>query len=80
MTVELNPRQERLLREAMQQRHLHSIDDAPDEALRSLASTAQNAPHATPRSLAEAADRIRALRKGHLLPAGVTIRALITRW
>jgi hypothetical protein len=62
----------------LKQRHLHSIDEALDEALRSFASPVQNLSPSAPRSPAEAADSIRELHEGHVLPEGVTIRDLMT--
>jgi hypothetical protein len=53
------------------------VDEALNEALRSLstpADTTATLAHLTP---AEAAARIRELRKGNLLPEGMTIRAMI---
>jgi len=77
MTIELNPRQERILHDALQQGRFQSVDEALDEALRSLSTPADTT--ATPARLTpvEAAARIRELRKGNLLPEGMTIRAMI---
>ncbi len=76
MTIELNPRQERMLYDAMEHRHFQSVDEALDEALRSIAmpDAAGSSARLTP---AEAVARIRELRKGNVLPEGVTIRSLI---
>jgi Arc/MetJ-type ribon-helix-helix transcriptional regulator len=77
MTIELNPQQERLLHDAIQQRRFHSVDEALDEALRSIATPAEPVISSLRYTPAEAAERIRELRKGHFLPEGMTIRSLI---
>jgi Arc/MetJ-type ribon-helix-helix transcriptional regulator len=78
MTIELNPRQERMLHEAMQQRRFRSVDEALDEALRSIAPSAGDTGlQPARRTPAEAVARIRELRQGNILPEGVTIRSLI---
>ncbi len=76
MTIELTPWQEGILRDALKKGRFRSIDEPLDEALRSLSKLAAAAPPArlTP---SEAADRIRELRKGAILPEGMTIRAMI---
>jgi Arc/MetJ-type ribon-helix-helix transcriptional regulator len=74
MTIELNPKQEQLLQDAIQQGRFRSVDEALDEALRSIARPAAATGRYTP---AEAAERIRELRKGHFLPEGMTIRSLL---
>jgi hypothetical protein len=79
MTIELNPRQERLLHQAMQQRQFRSVDEALDAALSLInapaAETAGPAP--SPQARVDAVARIRELRKGNRLPEGMTIRAMI---
>jgi Arc/MetJ-type ribon-helix-helix transcriptional regulator len=74
MTIELTPKQEQLLQDAMRQGRFRSVDDALDEALRSIAPATDPAGRYT---AAEAAARIKELRKGHSLPEGTTIRSLI---
>jgi Arc/MetJ-type ribon-helix-helix transcriptional regulator len=77
MTIGLTPWQERILRDALEQGRFRSIDEALDEALRSLSTpTAAGAASArlTP---TQAAERIRELRKGNILPDGMSIRAMI---
>jgi len=76
MTIELTPKQERILRDALRQGRFRSVDEALDEALRSLATltSATAIPALTP---AEAAARIRELRKGNVLPEGMTIWRMI---
>ena len=77
MTIELNPRQERMLYDAMEHRHFQSVDEALDEALRSIAMPGNAADSSARLTPAEAVARIRELRKGNVLPEGVTIRSLI---
>ncbi len=76
MTIELKPEQERILREALREGRFDSVDEALDTALKSIASpvAAASLAHRTP---AEAAARLRELRKGTVLPPGMTIRDLI---
>ena len=76
MTIELKLEQERVLREALRDGRFVSVDEALDTALKSIASpiAAISRDRRTP---AEAAARLRELRKGTVLPAGVTIRVLI---
>ena len=76
MTIQLTPAQERVLREALREGRFGSVEEALDTALQSLASPpAAAAGH--PRTPAEAAARLRELRKGNFLPPGTTIRGLI---
>jgi len=42
MTIELTPKQERILHDALQQGRFHSVNEALDEALRSLSSPASH--------------------------------------
>ena len=77
MNIELTPKQERILHEALQQGRFQSVDEALDAALRSLSTPTDAAvtkPRLTP---VEAAAHIRELRKGNILPEGTTIRAMI---
>jgi Arc/MetJ-type ribon-helix-helix transcriptional regulator len=77
MTIELKPEQERILREALREGRFDSVDEALDTALKSIASpiaARSLADHPTP---AEAASRLRELRRGTVLPPGATIRSLI---
>jgi Arc/MetJ-type ribon-helix-helix transcriptional regulator len=77
MTIELTPKQERILHDALQQGRFRSMDEALDVALRSLATSTDagaTSPRLTP---AEAAARIRELRRGNILPEGMTIRGMI---
>ena len=76
MTIELKPEQERILREALREGRFDSVDEALDTALKSIASpiAATSRERLAP---AEAAARLRELRKGTVLPAGATIRGLI---
>ncbi len=77
MTIEMTPKQERILRDAIQQGRFRSMDEALDVALRSLASSTDataTSPRLTP---TEAAARIRELRKGNVLAEGMTVRGMI---
>ncbi len=77
MTIKLTPKQERILHDALQQGRFRSMDEALNVALRSLATstdTAATSPRLTP---AEATARISELRKGNVLPEGMTIRGMI---
>jgi Arc/MetJ-type ribon-helix-helix transcriptional regulator len=77
MNIELTPKQERILHDALQQGRFHSVDEALDAALR-LLSTPTDATVTKPRlTPVEAAAQIRELRKGNILPEGTTIRAMI---
>ena len=62
MNIELTPKQERILHDALQQGRFQSVDAAVTK------------PRLTP---VEAAAHIRELRKGNILPEGTTIRAMI---
>jgi Arc/MetJ-type ribon-helix-helix transcriptional regulator len=77
MTISLTPKQEGILRKALQQGRFQSVDEALDEALRSLSTPADATARSAPLTPAEAAARIRELRKGNMLPEGMTIRAMI---
>ena len=77
MTISLTPKQEGILRKALQQGRFQSVDEALDEALRSLSTPADATARSAPLTPAEAAARIRELRKGNTLPEGMTIRAMI---
>lgn len=78
MTIELKPEHERILREALREGRFASVDEALDSALKSIASpiAATSRDRRTP---AEAAARLRELRRGTVLPPGATIRGLIGR-
>ena len=73
MTIHLKPEQERILHDALSQGRFRSLEEALDQAIRSIADL-QDSRQLTPRA---AAEHIRELRKGNVLPAGVTIRDLI---
>ena len=73
MTIHLKPEQERILHDALSQGRFRSLEEALDQAIRSIADV----PDSPPLTPAEAAEHIRELRKGNVLPAGVTIRDLI---
>jgi Arc/MetJ-type ribon-helix-helix transcriptional regulator len=73
MTIELKPEQERILREALREGRFGTVDEALDTALKSIASPIRG-DRWTP---AEAAARLRELRRGTILPPGATIRSLI---
>jgi hypothetical protein len=77
MTIALTPKQEGILRDALQQGRFQSVDEALDEALHSLATPADTTARLAPLTPVEAAARIRELRKGNILPEGITIRAMI---
>jgi Arc/MetJ-type ribon-helix-helix transcriptional regulator len=77
MTVELTPQQERILRDAIEQGRFRSVDEALDEALRSLSTSVDASVAERCLSRSAAAERIRELRKGNILPDGMTIRAMI---
>jgi Arc/MetJ-type ribon-helix-helix transcriptional regulator len=77
MTIELTPQQERILRDSIQQGRFRSMDEALDEALRSLSTFTDASAAAECLSRSAAAERIRELRKGNILPEGMTIRAMI---
>jgi Arc/MetJ-type ribon-helix-helix transcriptional regulator len=77
MTIALTPKQEGILRDALRQGRFQSVDEALDEALRSLATPADTTTAPARLTPAEAAARIRELRKGNVLPEGMTIRAMI---
>jgi Arc/MetJ-type ribon-helix-helix transcriptional regulator len=74
MTIELTPQQERILHDALREGRFRSVDEALDEALRSLVAPVASPAPLTPK---EAAARIRELRKGNVLPEGMTIRSMI---
>jgi hypothetical protein len=61
----------------VQQGRFQSVDEALDEALRSITLPARPARSASRYTPAQAANRLRELRKGHFLPEGMTIRSLI---
>ena len=73
MTIHLKPEQERILHDALSQGRFRSLEEALDQAIRSIADV-EDSPPLTSRA---AAEHIRELRKGNVLPAGVTIRDLI---
>ena len=73
MTIDLKPEQERILHDALSQGRFRSLEEALDQAIRWIAAS-PDSPLRTPQ---EAAAHIRELRKGNVLPAGVTIRSLI---
>jgi Arc/MetJ-type ribon-helix-helix transcriptional regulator len=77
MTIKLKPEQERILREALHKGRFDSVDDALDAALKSISSLIAANSGLDRRTPAEAAARLRELRKGTLLPPGTTIRGLI---
>jgi len=77
MTIELTPKQERILHDALQQGRFHSVNEALDEALRSPSTPASGTGTGVRLTPAEAAARIRELRKGNILPADMSIRAMI---
>ena len=77
MTIELKPEQERILREALREGRFESVDEALDTALKSIASPIAATSPRGRRTPAEAAARLRELRKGTVLPPGATIRGLI---
>jgi len=72
MTIELSARQERVIQEAIRQGRFKSVEQAIDAALAALAAY-------PPRALppAEAVERIRALRRGNILPDDTSIRGMI---
>jgi hypothetical protein len=74
VTIDLKPEQERILHDALSQGRFRSLEEALDQAIRSIADVHQDSPPLTPKA---AAEHIRELRKGNVLPAGVTIRDLI---
>jgi Arc/MetJ-type ribon-helix-helix transcriptional regulator len=74
MTIQLTPEQERILREALREGRFGSVEDALAAALQSIASPPAAGHRRTP---AEAAARLRELRKGNFLPPGMTIRGLL---
>ena len=77
MTIELKPEQERILREALREGRFGTVDEALDTALKSIASPIAVTTQADHRTPAEAAARLRELRRGTVLPPGTTIRSLI---
>jgi Arc/MetJ-type ribon-helix-helix transcriptional regulator len=79
MTIELNPQQERMLRQAMRRRPFRSVDEALDAALSLINAPAVDpaSPVPSPQARMDAVARIRDLRKGNRLPDGMTIRAMI---
>jgi Arc/MetJ-type ribon-helix-helix transcriptional regulator len=77
MTIVLTPKQEGILYSALRQGRFQSVDEALDEAVRSLATPADATAAPARLTPAEAAARIRELRKGNILPEGMTIRAMI---
>ena len=74
MTIDLKPAHKQIIGDALRRGRFRSIDEALDQALQSVAPAATADPRRTP---AEAAARLRELRKGNLLPPGVTLRGLI---
>ena len=77
MTIELKPEQERLLREALGEGRFNSIDEALDSALKLIMTPIVAPLGNNDLTQAQAAARLRELRKGTVLPAGTTIRELI---
>ena len=77
MTIELKPEQERILREALREGRFGTVDEALDTVLKSIASPIAATNLADHRTPAEAAARLRELRRGTILPPGATIRSLI---
>jgi hypothetical protein len=79
MTIELNPRQERLLHQAMQQRQFRTVDEALDAALSLISTpTAETAaPAPSPQARAATVARMLERRKGRQLREGVTIEDVI---
>ncbi len=73
MTIQLKPEQERILHDALRRGRFESLEEALDQAIRSIADFADS----PPRTPQEAATHIRELRKGNILPAELTIRDLI---
>jgi Arc/MetJ-type ribon-helix-helix transcriptional regulator len=77
MTIELKPEQERILREALREGRFGTVDEALDTALKSIASPIAAAGRDDRCTPAEAAARLRELRRSTVLPPGATIRGLI---
>ncbi len=77
MTVALTPKQESIPYDVLRHRRFQSVDEALDETLRSLATPADAAAAAARLTSVEAAARIRELRKGNILPEGMSIRTMI---
>jgi hypothetical protein len=77
MTIELKPEQERILCEVLREGRFDSVDAALDAALKSITSPIAATGGRDRRTPAEAAARLRELRKGTVLPPGATIRGLI---
>jgi hypothetical protein len=79
MNVDFTPEQQPIVRQAIESGRIHRAEDAAREAF-SLWVERERAKSARPRNTAAAqaaADRIRELRKGNVLPEGVTIRDMI---
>jgi hypothetical protein len=77
MTIDLKPETERLVRQELQNGHFLSVDEMIVEGVQArregkpLSRDARKTP-------AEAVAHIRELRQGNRLPAGVTIKDLIS--
>ena len=74
VTIKLTAEHEEIIRDSVRRGHFGSVEVALNQALQSIASIPVASNRLTP---AEAAARLRELRKGNLLPPGTTICDLI---
>jgi hypothetical protein len=73
VTIKLKAAHEEIIREALRRGRFRSVEEALDHAMQSIAPPLGGGR----RSPAEAAARLRELRKGTVLPPAATIRSLI---
>ncbi len=77
MPITLKPETERLVQEELQNGHFRTVDEIIVEGVQSRREGKPLSSEVKRKTPAEAVAHIRELRKGNLLPAGVTIKDLI---
>jgi len=75
--LEIKPETERLAQEELRNGHFRSIDEMIVEGVSARREGKQISSQALVRTRAEAAARIRSMRRGNRLPEGTTIQQLI---
>jgi hypothetical protein len=78
MTINLKPETERLVKEELQNGHFRSVDEMIVEGVQARREGKPLSSELRRKTPAEAVAHIRELRKGNRLPAGVTIKDLIS--
>ncbi len=79
MAIHLNPEIERLVQDEIRNGHFHSVDEIILEGIHARREGSHLSPEPPRKTPAEAVAHIRQMRKGNLLPAGVTIKGLIDK-